>query len=249
MHLNHTRNGFTLIELLAVIAIIAVLAAILVPAISSVRNSANSAKCVSNLSSLGSALLLYTNENNGMIPAWETDLIEGGPGVGPEKRFFYLLLPYLAEVEKGAAISDVDSLIRAGDSVYSNLNAPGVADEFGYTYTNTSMGISFSVQFAVNKALDAKKGMPYGSGMDRPTRMLDIKDPAQTPYLATGYASFTIDSAQNPAYTLPATAAERSAYANRIFFPYKGTAKILLLDGSVESKKAPIDQKFLNPWD
>lgn len=243
------KKAFTLLEVLVVVAIIGVLAALLLPVISSARQSADSARCASNLSSLGKALMLYTTENNGQIPAWQTDLVEGGSGVNPEKFFFWLLLPYLANVEPNAAINDRPALVQAGHETYTKLNAPGVPKEFGYR-VSANQPDEFTVQFAVNKALD-ESNIPStdGNGLGRPTRMLDIEKPSQTPYLATGFASFTTAAGQDPNFTLPADPSTQNDASHRIFFPYKGTAKVLYLDGHVESQEAPINPDTLNPWE
>ena len=63
------RNAFTLIELLTVIAIIGILAAILIPTVGAVRKSARQTQSLSNLKQLGSAMLLYVNDNKGSFPA------------------------------------------------------------------------------------------------------------------------------------------------------------------------------------
>ena len=61
------RSGFTLIELLTVIAIIGILAAIIIPTVGRVRASARATQCKSNLRQIGTAALLWSNENKGRI--------------------------------------------------------------------------------------------------------------------------------------------------------------------------------------
>ena len=61
---------FTLVELLVVIAIIAILAGMLMPALNRARESARRATCVNNLKQIGTAIKLYTAENDweGILP-------------------------------------------------------------------------------------------------------------------------------------------------------------------------------------
>jgi len=62
-------HGFTLIELLVVIAIIAILAAILFPTFMMARRSANRTTCMANLKQIGTAIMLYVDENHSHYPA------------------------------------------------------------------------------------------------------------------------------------------------------------------------------------
>lgn len=63
------RKAFTLIELLVVIAIIAILAAILFPVFTQAKNAAKATTCISNMRQLGTAVMMYLNDNDNSYPA------------------------------------------------------------------------------------------------------------------------------------------------------------------------------------
>ncbi len=62
------RKGFTLIELLVVIAIIAILAAILFPVFAKAREKARQTACTNNQKQIVTALLMYAQDNNELLP-------------------------------------------------------------------------------------------------------------------------------------------------------------------------------------
>ncbi len=63
------KSAFTLLELLVVIAIVALLMAILIPTLGAARKYAKAVVCQSNLKQWGATLALYTEDNQGRLPA------------------------------------------------------------------------------------------------------------------------------------------------------------------------------------
>ncbi len=66
--MNSRNRAFTLVELLVVIGIIALLVGILLPSLNKARQSARAIKCASNIRQLGIGMLMYADQNKGVIP-------------------------------------------------------------------------------------------------------------------------------------------------------------------------------------
>jgi len=73
------RKGFTLIELLVVIAIIAILAAILFPVFAQAKAAAQKSVCLSNLRQIGTAMEMYEDDYDSLLPD-RRDLKSSLPG-------------------------------------------------------------------------------------------------------------------------------------------------------------------------
>ena len=63
------HDGFTLVELLVVIGVVGVLLSLLMPALAGARRDANQIVCAANLAGIGQMIVVYENENDGLIPA------------------------------------------------------------------------------------------------------------------------------------------------------------------------------------
>ena len=114
------RLGFTLIELLVVIAIIAILAAILFPVFAQARAKARQTACLSNTKQMGTAINMYIQDYDEMIPPRAIrDVTTGNTVEGLSWR--RLIYPYVKSADVFTCPSNPNNRSFARDSTDANL--------------------------------------------------------------------------------------------------------------------------------
>src|SRR5690606_15992245 len=95
-----SQRAFTLVELLVVIGIIALLISMLLPALNRARQSANNVRCLSNLRQMGTAVEIYANMHQGILPSglWLSNKASHAGGIAGAGGFLY---PAPADRESG----------------------------------------------------------------------------------------------------------------------------------------------------
>ena len=122
------NKKFTLIELLVVIAIIAILAALLLPSLFQARERGRMTNDVNNLKQIYTALMFYTETNNGYFPYVES--VSFGDN---RSKNLWLLLP---ELNYNTKILSPKVEEMNGQLIYSYmLENPDLAPIPGFAYS------------------------------------------------------------------------------------------------------------------
>ena len=104
------RKGFTLIELLVVIAIIAILAAIILPVFAQAREAARKTACTSNLRQLGSAMAMYSQDYDEVLPGtWDA---AGGVGSSSGSGGWMYFTNVLTQVQFDPSRGSLQSYVK-----------------------------------------------------------------------------------------------------------------------------------------
>lgn len=207
------KKSFTLIELLVVIAIIAILAGMLLPALNAARERARSASCINNLKSIGTAQMLYFDDNNGNYM---------GEYYGPAK----LIAPYIglsANVED-YEVESMHTFRCPNDKVVRTDLTKPIA-----SYAFNSMGTAYTdgLRISAGKAsLTVTTGVRKPSQLHRPTIYILNLD-----YYAAGLTLFS--GSENVIMGAFNEASKR--WDEKIHGNGKGKRNVCFADGHVES--------------
>lgn len=114
MNKKQPNQGFTLIELLTVIAIIGILASILIPTVGKVREQARRTVDGNNIRQIGTAALIYANDNREQLPPKNLNSYGIPEGTGTAKTT--TVKTYAAALAHSGGLNDGQVWISSSDS-------------------------------------------------------------------------------------------------------------------------------------
>lgn len=164
--MTRIRHGFTLIELLVVISIISLLIAILLPALQSARDVAKDIQCLSNQRQVGIALVAYSTDHDGYLPAaWDAS-------VSPAVDWSTNLSRYMTNRQGDWSVSHEEQLIA--------MSCPSAMIDRGVLHYAPNFLIMAEQPWAMNPAW---YDLPYAYRLDqakRASKVMSISDACQS---------------------------------------------------------------------
>lgn len=199
--MRRSMRGFTLIELLVVVAIIALLISILLPSLSRARELAKRAVCASNMKGIGTAMVIYSNDNQEWYPHHFYFPTYNTPNAAPSTHGIGYIgrmgssnsgppirLPTSATTSStaGHPSRSLFLLVIAGQSTPGQFICPStgdVEDDLRNRGTDASSGTESAAQPGINRFdfrgypfLSYGYQMPY-SRRGKPRNTLDVRMP------------------------------------------------------------------------
>jgi prepilin-type N-terminal cleavage/methylation domain-containing protein/prepilin-type processing-associated H-X9-DG protein len=232
--MTRSRHAFTLIELLVVIAIIAILAAILFPVFAQSKAAAKKTSCLSNTKQLGLGWIMYSGDNDDVMPLAET-FVWTPPGGGNTWNTWYGQVNYPSV---GRASVDYTQ-----GELYPYTKNAGIlkcpANNFQAFVDETSYGLNVDIFWDCDVVVGAQN---YGPGT---CNTGEVFGPSFSQIQATAETILLGDAVQ-----IQETGPSQSTYLD--LAPYDshgfaygvhtGFANLLWCDGHAASKKpSPID--------
>jgi prepilin-type N-terminal cleavage/methylation domain-containing protein/prepilin-type processing-associated H-X9-DG protein len=165
--MNRTHRAFTLIELLVVIAIIAILAAILFPVFAQAREKARAISCLSNTKNLGTAVMMYAQDYDEVLPARQHPQAPNDPATGTYPQIYSILNPYIKNGNNWSrgGIWSCPSAANKNQSNHLGFNSTLFPD--GNASWNNFMGGPYISLAAIDRPADiagiVDKGMNAGT--------------------------------------------------------------------------------------
>lgn len=167
--MTHKQNAFTLIELLVVIAIIALLMGILMPALQRVKKQANTVYCLNSLRQIGVAMQSYAMESDDLVPR----------ALDHQVKWILVFIPYL-----GSEYREIQDYREVAVYQCPSFPRTGVGQN---NYSNAEQTVDYVVN-AWDMDDPELTNNEMGNQMDHPTRLSDIRSPAQRIYMADNEA-------------------------------------------------------------
>lgn len=220
---NSHQRAFTLIELLVVIVIIAVLAAIALPVLSSTQAVARSAKCQANLKQIGTALTLFTNDNDNILPNSAYGSSSAASNNGTTYKWMDAIYPYAPSEKIFLCPSDTGAKYT-----YAKNLKTGTSTDYG------SYGLNGAYR-------DAGDGQTPPRSAAYTVSRLQIAEPATTVWVtdtnnrqeANGSFGFTwANASTNPSITKTVP-----RQLDKIIERHRALTNVLFCDGHVEARK------------
>ncbi|HPP74318.1 MAG TPA: prepilin-type N-terminal cleavage/methylation domain-containing protein [Armatimonadota bacterium] len=199
------RRGFTLIELLVVIAIIAILAAILFPVFLSAKERAQQTKCASNMKQLGTAIISYADDWNGITPyGWH---------LPSDPQFPNYMVPWA----KGTWRDHVKPYVKSKGIFLCPAKTRYIVDNNGSPHPNVYSGLPVSKvdvgHYGINSIIICHERQSRSKPMGFVNISSEIRLPSKTILVAENYDS---DWAVEPYVNASSFGAEGQ------FWPYHG---------------------------